>query len=104
MIYFFFIYDFYHPDEIIQRGYLNAVVEIEASKYFEVVFYTFNEINFAKKNGASYFTEAGIIILSELKKELMLKSLQELYTNSMYFNELKEHPKEKYIDYKEAEF
>jgi hypothetical protein len=95
---------FYDLREITQRGYLNAVVEINFQKFYEIVFYTFDEMDFVKKSGGYYFAEAGMVIISELKKDIMLKAVRELYENSIFFDGLKDYPVEKYKYYKEADF
>ena len=94
---------FHHSDEIIMRGYLNAVVEINQTHFYEICFYSYDLVNGIIKNGGS-IGEPGLIVIPEVKKEIMEKTVKELHSNSMFFHGLKEYPAEKYKNYKEAIF
>ena len=77
---------FYHSEEIVRRGYLNSVVQIEQN-YYEVVFYSYEEIEFEMRNGYT-IAESGMIVIQKLTKESMEKSIKDLYDNSIFSMDL----------------
>jgi sulfur transfer complex TusBCD TusB component (DsrH family) len=88
-------------DDIQARGYVNCTIKINSS-YFEVVFYSKEGI-LAETNSSAIVAEVGMIIIKELTLECMQNAVISLCEHSDFFKKLREMPKIKFKDYKEAD-